>query len=117
MKRNLTVAAALATALVLVWAGTGLADEVTDWHQMLFRSNLMTNPNNSPLVTTRVGAIVSASIFDAVNDGRYAPVHVPPGAPAGASHRAAAVRGAKLCPRTSSTTSVSPGRPPTRARA
>ena len=45
---------------------------------MLSRSNLMTNPNNSPLVTTRIGAI-GAAVFDAVNDGRYAPVHVPPG--------------------------------------
>jgi hypothetical protein len=94
MTRNLTVAAALAPALVLGLAGAGRTDEVTDWHQMLARSGLMTNPNNSPLVTTRIGAIFSAAVFDAVNDGRYAPVHVPPGAPAGASRRAAAVQAA-----------------------
>jgi PAP2 superfamily protein len=94
MKTNPTVAAALATALVLTLAGAGRADEVTDWHQMLSRSGIMTNPNTSPLVSTRIGAIFSAAVFDAVNDGRYAPVHVPPGAPAGASRRAAAVQAA-----------------------
>ncbi len=94
MKTNPTVAVALATALVLALAGAGRADEVTDWHQMLSRSGIMANPATSPLVSTRVGAIFSAAVFDAVNDGRYAPVHVPPGAPAGASRRAAAVQAA-----------------------
>jgi hypothetical protein len=72
------------------------ANEVTDWNQTLFRSGLMTNPNTSPLVTSRVAAIFSAAVFDAVNgiDGRYAPIHVTPAAPAGASRRAAAVQAA-----------------------
>ena len=83
MKTKLTVAVALATALVLAVAGASRADEVTDWHLTLWRLSLMTNPNNSPFVTTRVGAIFSAAVFDAVNDGRYAPVHVPPAAPPG----------------------------------
>jgi membrane-associated phospholipid phosphatase len=45
---------------------------------------------------TRVAAIVQSSVFDAVNgiDRRYTPVHVPPGAAAGASRRAAAVEAA-----------------------
>jgi membrane-associated phospholipid phosphatase len=94
MKKNPTVAAALAAAFALALAGVGWADEVTDWHQMLSRSGIMTNPATSPLVSTRIGAIFSAAVFDAVNDGRYAPVHVPPGAPAGASRRAAAVQAA-----------------------
>ncbi len=107
MKTNPTVAAALATALVLGLAGAGHADEVTDWHEMLSRCGIMTNPVTSPLVSTRIGAIFSAAVFDAVNDGRYAPVHVPPGAPAGASRRAAAVQAAYasllLCTRPRST--------------
>jgi len=50
----------------------------------------------SPLVMSRVAAIVQASVFDAVNgiDRKYAPVHVPTGGPAGASRRAAAVEAA-----------------------
>ena len=94
MKTTPAVAAALATALVLGLAGAGRADEVTDWYETLGRSAIMLNPNNPAFVTSRIGAIVTASVFDAVNDGRYAPVHVPPGAPAGVSRRAAAVQAA-----------------------
>jgi hypothetical protein len=94
MKTNLKIAAAVATAFALATAETSRADEVTEWHEVLSRSAIMTNPATSPLVATRIGAIFSAAVFDAVNDGRYAPVHVPPGAPAGASRRAAAVQAA-----------------------
>ena len=45
---------------------------------------------------SRVAAIVQAAVFDAVNgiDQRYAPIHVPPAGPAGASPEAAAVQAA-----------------------
>ncbi|HXY40998.1 MAG TPA: vanadium-dependent haloperoxidase [Vicinamibacteria bacterium] len=92
MKRNQMVAICL--TLLLAAAAAARADEVTDWNQTLFRSGLMTNPTTSPLVMTRVAAIFSAAVFDAVNDGRYAPIVVAPGLPAGASRRAAAVEAA-----------------------
>jgi hypothetical protein len=88
------VAIRLALAFVLMLARVSHADEVTEWNLTLFRSALMTNPASSPLVMSRIGAIVSAAVFDAVNDGRYAPIHVVPAAPAGASRRAAAVQAA-----------------------
>ena len=45
---------------------------------------------------TRVGAIISASVFDAVNgiERRYTSIHVEPAAERGASRRAAAVQAA-----------------------
>ena len=70
------------------------ADDVTDWNEHMLRAG--TVGGVSPLVMSRVAAIVQASVFDAVNgiDGKYTPVHVAPGAPAGASRRAAAVQAA-----------------------
>ena len=70
------------------------ADEVTSWNQMMFRAGLV--GGTSPLVMSRVTAIVEASVFDAINgiDRRYTPIHVPPAAPAGASRDAAAVQAA-----------------------
>src|SRR5258708_31065106 len=54
------------------------------------------NGKISPLVSTRVTAIVEAAVFDAVNgiERRYTPIHVDFAAPAGASKRAAAVQAA-----------------------
>jgi membrane-associated phospholipid phosphatase len=51
---------------------------------------------NSPLASTRVVALVSASVFDAVNgiEPRYQPLHVKPDAPHHASQRAAAIQAA-----------------------
>ena len=73
---------------------TAQADEVVDWNQTMFRAGLVAG--TSPLVITRVAAIVQAAVFDAVNgiDRRYAPIHVPPAGPAGASRDAAAVQAA-----------------------
>jgi len=50
----------------------------------------------SPLVTSRVAAIVQAAVFDAVNgfERRYTPIHVDRDAPRGASRRAAAIQAA-----------------------
>lgn len=88
------------------------ADEVTDWNKILLQAALVA-PSTSPLVMSRVGAIVQASVFDAVNgvERRYAPIHVPPTAPHGASRRAAAVQAAygalvKLYPSQKSTFDV-----------
>jgi hypothetical protein len=81
----------LALANTAVWA----ADEVTDWNRIMFRAVLVP-PAASGVVATRVAAIVQASVFDAVNgiERRYAPIHVTPAAPPGASARAAAVQAA-----------------------
>lgn len=78
------------------------ADDVTDWNQHMLRAG--TVGGTSPIVMTRVAAIVQASVFDAVNgiDRKYAPIHVSPGAPTGASRRAAAVEAAYTASRRSS---------------
>ena len=75
-------------------SATGYADEVVDWNQTLLRAGRVAG--TSPLVMTRMAAIVQAAVFDAVNgiDRRYAPVHVTPAGPAGASRDAAAVQAA-----------------------
>jgi len=84
----------LAFVVVAVAAGTAQADEVTDWNQTMLRAGLV--GVTSPLVITRVAAIVQAAVFDAVNGiaRRYTPIHVPPAGPAGASRDAAAVQAA-----------------------
>jgi membrane-associated phospholipid phosphatase len=75
-------------------AGTARADEVTDWNQIMFQAAVL--EKTSPLVMTRVAAIVQASVFDAVNgiERRYTPIHLKPAAPRGASRRAAVVQAA-----------------------
>jgi PAP2 superfamily len=84
-------------ALVVAGVGTGVsvADEVSDWNQVMLLATL-TPPVTPAPVTTRVAAIVQAAVFDAINgiDRHYDSVHVPPGAPPGASKRAAAVQAA-----------------------
>jgi hypothetical protein len=71
------------------------ADEVTGWNRIMFRAALVP-PATSPIVMTRVAAIVQASVFDAVNgiEQRYTPIHVTRSGPPGASQRAAAVQAA-----------------------
>ena len=78
----------------IAFATSPAVDEITNWNQMLFRAGLV--GGTTPLVITRVAAIVEAAVFDAVNgiDRRYTPIHVPPAAPAGASRDAAAVQAA-----------------------
>jgi membrane-associated phospholipid phosphatase len=85
---------ALSLTIFLCIANTARADEVTDWNQHMLRAG--TVGGTSPIVMSRVAAIVQASVFDAVNGigGKYAPVHVAPGGSAGASRRAAAVQAA-----------------------
>jgi hypothetical protein len=76
---------------------TALADEVTDWNRIMFQAALHATPAaTSPLVMTRNAALVEVAVYDAVNgiQRRYAPLHVQPAAPPGASIRAAAVQAA-----------------------
>ena len=70
------------------------ANEVTDWNREL--QTLILAAKQSPNVTTRTAAIVQTAVFDALNgiERRYTSVHVPPGAAAGASRRAAVIQAA-----------------------
>src|SRR5579864_2611952 len=70
------------------------ADVVTDWNQIMVQAVI--TGKTSPVVSTRVTAIVTVAVFDAVNgiERRYTPIHVDFAAPAGASERAAAVQAA-----------------------
>jgi hypothetical protein len=92
--RRLRIALLVPTIVVTILLVPLRADEITDWNQTLFRAALV--GGTTPLVITRVAAIVQAAVFDAVNgiDRRYAPIHVPPAGPAGASREAAAVKAA-----------------------
>jgi hypothetical protein len=69
-------------------------DTVLEWIGIMNTTVLAGGTN--PLVSTRVVALVSASVFDAVNgiDPRFRPLHVKPGAPHNASQRAAAIQAA-----------------------
>jgi len=73
--------------------GTAPADTVTQWNLTMIAG--LEAAGIPPPPAARIGAIVQASVFDAVNgiDRRYAFYHVAPAAPAGAS-RAAAAAGA-----------------------
>jgi len=93
--RTLIVGVVLTVGGPVVWSAPAApTDEISSWNQMLFRAGLV--GATSPLVITRVAAIVQASVFDAVNgiDHRYTPIHVPPAALPGASRDAAAVQAA-----------------------
>jgi hypothetical protein len=84
----------LALIVVVLVGSPAYADNVIDWNQTMFRAGFVAG--TSPVVMSRVAAIVQAAVFDAVNgiDRRYAPIHVPPAGPAGASREAAAVQAA-----------------------
>jgi hypothetical protein len=82
-----------AATVVVTAAETGQPDTVTQGNlTMIAGLEAATIP---PPPSARIGAIVQASVFDAVNgiDRRYAYYHVPPAAPDGTS-RAAAAAGA-----------------------
>ena len=98
MKRRTSIGSTL-TATGLALAGfaavfSARADDVTEWNQNMLQAGLVAK--TSPLIMTRFAAIVQASVFDALNgiERRYAPVHVTPAAPKGASRRAAVVQAA-----------------------
>lgn len=69
-------------------------DPVLEWINIMNATVLA--DGTSPFRTSRVSAMVSASVFDAVNgiDPRFQPLHVVPIAPDGASQRAAAIQAA-----------------------
>src|SRR5215470_9810973 len=73
--------------------GTTQADTVTQWNLTMIAG--LEAAAIPPPPSARIGAIVQASVFDAVNgiDRRYGYYHVPPAAPRGTS-RAAAAAGA-----------------------
>ena len=91
--RRITLAVVVVTA-VLGPAGIARADEVSNWNETLFRAALI--GGSSPLIVTRVAAIVQTAVFDAVNGiaRRYTPIRVPPAAASGASRDAAAAQAA-----------------------
>src|SRR5262245_3346193 len=70
------------------------ADEVSDWNQNTFTA--VFTARTTPLLTTRVTALVQSAVFDAANGvyKRYTPVHVAAAAPNGTSARAAVVQAA-----------------------
>ncbi len=69
-------------------------DPVLEWINIM--NNTVLAAGTPPFFTSRVAAMVSASVFDAVNgiDPRYRPIHVAPNAPHGGSPRAAAIEAA-----------------------
>jgi hypothetical protein len=69
-------------------------DPVLQWNAIMNDTVIAAGTN--PLVTTRVVALVSGAVFDAVNgiNPRYQPLHVRPAAPRNASQRAAAIQAA-----------------------
>jgi hypothetical protein len=75
-------------------AGTAPGDMVTQWNLTMIAG--LEAAAIPPPPSARVGAIVQASVFDAVNGigRRYAYYHVPPAAPRGASRAAAAAAAA-----------------------
>jgi len=75
-------------------AAAGPPDPVLEWNAIM--NDTVIAGGTNPLVTSRVVALVSASVFDAVNGikPRYESLHVPPKAPRYASQRAAAIQAA-----------------------
>jgi hypothetical protein len=92
--RTCALLTSLAVIMASIFVITARADEVTDWNQYMLQAALAAK--TSPIVMSRNAAIVQGSVFDAVNgiNPRYTPIHVKPGAPRGASRRAAAVQAA-----------------------
>jgi hypothetical protein len=86
------IVALLATSPLPVSAAT--PDPVLEWIGVM--NTTVLTANTPPNVTGRVVALVSASVFDAVNgiEPRFRPLHVRPDAPHDASQRAAAIQAA-----------------------
>jgi hypothetical protein len=84
------LAAALPATAAAAGPGTTRADTVTQWNLTMIAG--LEAAAIPPPPAARIGAIVQASVFDAINGitRRYAYYHVPPAAPPGASRDAAA---------------------------
>jgi hypothetical protein len=82
------------TALSASFVAAYASDQVLDWIGIMNETVLAGGTN--PLVTSRTVALVSASVFDAVNgiEPRYEALLVKPNAPRRASQRAAAIQAA-----------------------
>lgn len=94
---------AIATMCALLLSGMAMSprpaaaaapDSVLEWIGVM--NNTVLAAGTAPNVTGRVVALVSASVFDAVNgiEPRFRPLHVRPDAPHNASQRAAAIQAA-----------------------
>jgi len=98
MKSNISKIRSIIAATLMLAGVTAItavrADEVSDWNQNMFTA--VFTAKTTPLVTTRVTAMVQSAVFDAINGiyRRYTPVHVPPDAARGASARAAVAQSA-----------------------
>jgi hypothetical protein len=88
------VAAALLLLGTLAAPAVAHADTVTDWNRTMVAG--LESAHVGPQASSRIGAIVQASVFDAVNgiDQRYTPYRVAPSAAPGASRDAAAANAA-----------------------
>jgi membrane-associated phospholipid phosphatase len=86
--------AAVTVVAALALPGVAGADVVTSWNRTLV--DVLEATHTPPPPAARDAAIVSSSVFDAVNGvaRQFAPVHVVPDAPHGASRAAAAVAAA-----------------------
>ena len=75
-------------------AAAAAPDPVLEWIGVM--NNTVLTAGTAPNVTARVVALVSASVFDAVNgiEPRFRPLHVRPDAPHNASQSAAAIQAA-----------------------
>src|SRR6266403_1594390 len=92
-----SVAFLLITALFAVsppQVSAATSDPVLEWIGVM--NTTVLTAGTAPNVTGRVVALVSASVFDAVNgiEPRFRPLHVRPDAPHNASQRAAAIQAA-----------------------
>src|SRR3984893_16038960 len=96
LSRIISVCALLLTGISATPSPSAAAspDPVLEWIKIMNDTALVAG--TPPFFTSRTAAMVSASVFDAVNgiDPRYRPIHVPPNAPDGASSRAAAIEAA-----------------------
>jgi hypothetical protein len=90
--KKLTLLAVVVAALF--GSAVARADVVTDWNRAMIAG--LEASKSPPPPSQRIGAIVQASVFDAVNgiERRYTPYHVEPAAPRGASRAAAAASAA-----------------------
>ncbi len=81
-------------AVILAVPGVAKADVVTDWNRTMVSG--LEAAQVGPQPSSRIGAIVQASVFDAVNgiDRRYSQYHVDSDAPRGTSRTAAAASAA-----------------------
>jgi hypothetical protein len=92
--RNRFLALLTALALLSLPPASARADEVTDWTEIMLKS--FQTAGTAPQVYAHHAALVSSSIFDAVNGVKapYARILVAPAAPKKTSARAAAVEAA-----------------------